>query len=34
MSHLECERGQSQCYGQNGRQTGKDEGGCYLMGCC
>ena len=34
MSDLQCEGGRSGCYGWSGRQTGKDEGGCYLTGSC
>ena len=32
MSHLQCEGGRSRCYDWSGRQTGKDEGGCCLIG--
>ena len=34
VSHLQCEGGRFRCYGWSGRQTGKDEGGCYLTGGC
>ena len=34
MSHLQCEGGRSGCYSWSGRQTEKDEGGCYFtVGC-
>ena len=31
---FKCEGGRSRCYGWSGRQTGKDEGGCYLTAGC